>query len=435
MSSASASKSAGVTAALAPISRPERIEVIDVLRGFALFGILLVNMAPFSSSVYEFLDHAMRWPGLADQVAALAIRFFAENKFYSLFSMLFGLGLTIQMARVEERGGHFVPLYIRRLLVLLVFGLIHAYVFWVGDILTIYAVLGFLLLLFRKAKPKTLLIWSVIVLLIPRLLYIGFAGLFALASGVPEVAEAIAEQFAQQRVVYAELAAWATEIYARGTFLEQMTQRVQDNLTMYSVMPFFAPGVLSMLLLGMYIGRRGILQDIPGHLGLIRKAMVWGLVLGVIGNLVGVVAGEFSSRMEPSWLSTLSDLGMGLGAPALSLFYASAIILLVQKPVWKQRLAPLATVGRLALSNYFFQTLVCTTIFYSYGLGLYGQVGPAVGLVLTVVIYLVQIPLSLLWARYFRFGPFEWLWRSLTYGHWQPMRVERGVASPAGSAG
>ncbi|MBN1428689.1 MAG: DUF418 domain-containing protein [Anaerolineae bacterium] len=425
MSSENINASTSTSAKLAPISRPERIEVIDILRGFAIFGILLVNMETFGAPIYNFVEPATRWPALIDQIATFAVRFFAENKFYSLFSLLFGLGLTLQMTRAEERGTRFVPLYIRRLLVLLVFGLLHAYLFWVGDILAIYGVLGFLLLLFRKAKPKTLLIWSVIVLSIPRVLYIGSTILITLANGAPESAAMVAEQFAQQREFFSASAIQATEVYARGTFMEQMAQRVQDNLTMYSVMTFFMPGIFAMLLLGVYVGRRGILQDIPGNLKLIRKVMIWGLVLGVIGNLVAVVGGEYSSRIEPSWIGAISDIGTGIGAPALCLFYASAITLLVQNPVWQNRLRPLAAVGRLSLSNYLFQTLVCTTMFYSYGLGLYGQVGPALGVVLAVVIYLIQIPLSVLWARYFRFGPFEWLWRSLTYGRWQPMRLDR----------
>ncbi|MFQ5777077.1 MAG: DUF418 domain-containing protein [Terriglobia bacterium] len=118
---------------------------------------------------------------------------------------------------------------------------------------------------------------------------------------------------------------------------------------------------------------------------------------------------------------------MALGRPAICFFYASAIILLVQREAWKKRLAPLGSVGRLALSNYLLQSVVCTTIFYSYGLGLYGQVGPAQGLVLSVLIYAFQILLSVWWVRRFRFGPAEWLWRTLTYGKLQPMRSQQAL--------
>ena len=134
---------------------------------------------------------------------------------------------------------------------------------------------------------------------------------------------------------------------------------------------------------------------------------------------------SLTPRSAPYLPNQINNLLWTAGAPAMGFFYASGLTLLIQREAWKQRMAPLAAVGRLALSNYLLQTLVCTTIFYSYGLGLYGKVGPAVGLALTVVIFAVQIPLSVWCLRRFRFGPAEWLWRSLTYGTLQSMRAQR----------
>jgi uncharacterized protein len=146
------------------------------------------------------------------------------------------------------------------------------------------------------------------------------------------------------------------------------------------------------------------------------------LIVGVFGNMLYVFAGLVSNRGEASPLGLLALSGQTFGAPALSIFYMTSLVLLAQTAIWEYRLQPLASVGRMAISNYLLQTLICTTLFYGYGFGLYGQVGAAAGVLLTIAIYALQIPLSVWWLHHFRFGPVEWLWRSLSYGQWQPMR-------------
>jgi uncharacterized protein len=138
--------------AMQPVQLHERIQLIDILRGFALLGILLVNMHLFSHPVYAILLAPVTAPPLLDRIAEWFIRFAAEGKFYSLFSLLFGLGLTIQMSRAQARGSRFVPTYVRRLFFLLLIGMVHAFLIWTGDILILYALLGVLLILFRNAR-------------------------------------------------------------------------------------------------------------------------------------------------------------------------------------------------------------------------------------------------------------------------------------------
>ncbi len=150
---------------------------------------------------------------------------------------------------------------------------------------------------------------------------------------------------------------------------------------------------------------------------------VWGLIFGVIGNFLYVYFGEMGSRMVPTGAVLISTLGQVVGAPALSLCYMAALTLLAQRAGWARRLAPLANVGRMALTNYLLQTLLCTTIFFGYGLGFYGRAAAASGLVLTVAIYLLGVAFSCWWLARYRFGPMEWLWRSLTYGRRQPLRL------------
>ncbi|MEX1020401.1 MAG: DUF418 domain-containing protein [Litorilinea sp.] len=407
---------------ISPTARTERIQVLDILRGFALLGILLVNMAIFINPVYYVL--VARPPvGGVDAAVEWGIRFFAEGKFYSLFSFLFGLGFTIIMTRAQARGVRFVPLQMRRLLVLLVLGLIHAVLIWVGDILTYYALLGMLLLLFRNTSPKWLRRWAVIMLLLPLLFTVLGTASLELARMSPDGTEIMASIAEEQATYYADATAQAETVYAQGNFLEITRQRWADAIFMWTVSLFIAPSVFAMFLLGAWFGKREIFRDLPAHRPLFRRLLIWGGIVGVIGNALYAMLIMHGNRNLPDLNMLIATVGQTFGAPALMLFYLAAITLLSQHAVWGPRLAILAPVGRMALTNYLLQSIICTLIFYGYGLGLFGQVSPTAGLILTLVIYLAQIPWSHWWLRRYRFGPVEWLWRTLTYGKPQPMRV------------
>jgi uncharacterized protein len=403
-------------AALSPTDLQERIALLDVLRGFAIFGILLFNMSFFSAPLYLQMA-GMEWgSGTGDRATELLIRFFIQGKFYSLFSFLFGLGFAVQMLRAEAKGVRFVPLYRRRLLALLLIGLVHAYLIWMGDILTIYALLGFLLLFFRSRKPKTLLVWAVILLLVPVLL---IAGLVAGQASFGSAKD------------FAIMVQNSMNAYSQGSFSEIMAQRAGDALFVTIGGLFAGPGILAMFLLGAHFGRQQLFQDTASRLFRFRRIWIWGLGLGLVGNLIFTISMEYADPIRPSMWTLAGTLGYTFGAPGLCFFYISSFVLLWQNPAWQRRLSPLAAVGRMALSNYLFQSIVCTMIFYNYGLGLYGRVGPALGGGLAVVIYAIQIALSRWWLGRFKFGPAEWAWRSLTYGKFQPMRVREAVALEA----
>ncbi|MGQ0548961.1 MAG: DUF418 domain-containing protein [Armatimonadota bacterium] len=388
-----------------PIAAGERIEVVDILRGVALFGILLVNMESFGR---PFFEGPRVWEGLPDRLAAWLIQFLAEGKFYPLFSFLFGFGMAMQMARVEARGARFTSLYARRLFVLLMIGAAHALLLWAGDILVAYALLGFVLMLFRKRSGKTLIVWAAIILMIAVIANTAFV-----AGGSGPDDDGILQL----------LTARATRAYAHGTFADIFSQRLLDLVLVYLLAPLSFPHIFVMFLLGLYAGRRGLFGDPQSSRTIARRAFPWALAVGFIGNLIFVIAGDHIGRSESALADIAGSTAFLIGGPALSAAYVAGIVLLTEDEVWRRRLLPLAAPGRMALSNYLFQSLVCTTIFYSYGLGLYGQVGPALGAILTVAIYAVEVPLSNWWLRRFRFGPVEWLWRSLTYRGVQPMRV------------
>lgn len=411
------------TETVAPVQQADRIQIVDILRGFALFGILLVNMALFSQPFQSILfpaDPAMPW---YDWAATWLIHFLAEGKFYAMFSMLFGLGMILLMERIEARGRRFVPFYMRRLLALLLIGIVHAFLIWPGDILIIYALLGFPLLLFRKARPRTLLIWTVILIAVPLLFMATATGLVALGGMTSEGAEMIEQSFAATKAGYAADVARGDAVYASGNFLEITAQRAYDYSSM-GLISFFVLGfnILAMFLVGAWFGKRRIFADLDAHRPFLRKLLVWGLTVGLLGNAIYATLIMDIPRYDASLELLMATVAQGIGAPLLMLGYVAAIALLALRPAWGRRLAVLAPVGQMALTNYLLESILATTIFYGYGLGLFGQVGAAWGIVLTVAIYLLLIPFSHWWMKRFRYGPAEWLWRSLTYWKLQPMR-------------
>ncbi|MBX3744760.1 MAG: DUF418 domain-containing protein [Verrucomicrobiae bacterium] len=400
-----------------PVLPVERIETLDVLRGFALFGILLVNMALFGWPVYQLvLGNPMGTASRADAVAGWTIRILAEGKFYSLFSFLFGVGVAIQMERADAHGVPFAGRYARRLTALFGIGLAHTLLLWEGDILVLYAILGFLLLAFLRCQSRTLLIWAAVFLALPVLLYAAFWVLFAVASMLPNVAGMIEKELAAANESYARQSEENLRVFAQGGMGEIFVQRGRNVAFLYQFVWVVASMVFPMFLLGFCAGRRGILRHVGANLPWVRRVGVWGLLIGLPASGVYALGHAASDASNVNFASVVALGALAISGPALGLCYASGLVLLLQREGWRRALQPVAAAGRMALSNYLFQSLVCTTLFYSYGLGWYGSVGMAAGAGLAVVIYAVQLPLSVWWLKRFRFGPAEWLWRRLTYG-------------------
>lgn len=398
-----------------PIQPNERIKRVDIIRGFALLGILMVNMAFFSSPIiYMDVVGMDRSDHILDRIIELSIQFFAEGKFYPMFSFLFGLGFMIFIQRAEQKGLRPVPLYLRRVFILLVIGLIHAFFIWVGDILVVYSLLAFVLVLFRNLQPKTLLIWAFILLFIPVVLMALLFGLMFTGDMLIDETELTVQNKAYFDNFYT-LISQSLVAYGEGSIADIFSQRVTDLGYMYQSVILFVPTILAMFLFGVYAVKKNVFRNIAEHLSWIKKVGFWSLMIGVPLALLQLTS---SLAVDPAKTS-IHDMGhmIGylLGGPALCFFYITSFILFTQRDIWIQRLKPVEAVGRMALSNYLFQSLLCTTIFYSYGLGLYGQIGPSLGLLLTLAIYAVQLVLSTLWLKSYSYGPVEWVWRRLTY--------------------
>ncbi|HET9679736.1 MAG TPA: DUF418 domain-containing protein, partial [Gammaproteobacteria bacterium] len=353
------------------------------------------------------LEYAVQW----------LVSFAASSKFYSLFSFLFGLGFTVIMARAEARGAGGVRLFVRRLFILLAIGIIHGVLIWAGDILTAYAIIGFLLLAMNKLKPRTLLILSIVFLSLNLLFVTLVSGFMSLAS--PEGAAMMAKQAAEQKESMETAYQSAMQAYASSSWLEVTAQRWTDYSQLLIFLPFLLPSVLGMFLLGAWFGKRGFLAEPEKHLPFFRKLFIAGLVIGVPCAAYFATAGMYLDMYWPTGETWLATMANGIAAPLICLLYVSIFVLFLRNVRF---LAPLASMGRMALTNYLLQSLVWSTVFYGYGLDLFGTVGMPALVLGGVVFWLLQIPFSHWWLGRYRFGPAEWVWRSLTYGKRQPMR-------------
>ncbi|MEH7224901.1 DUF418 domain-containing protein [Bacillus sp. JJ1566] len=381
---------------LSPVMGAERIHSIDVIRGLAIFGIFFVNMPSFFAPVL-YLNPQDWWSGELNQWIQSTVDIFAQASFYTLFSFLFGFGMILFKERAIAKGYSFYPLITRRLFVLLLIGCLHAFFVWHGDILITYAVVGAILLLFHKAKPITLLIWALVLVFVPNLFLGGM--MFLAVMFDPELSA----------VMYNEqLAHKSAEIYAAGGFWEITIQRIQDWYYVNNVVSIFALVItlLPMFLLGAFIAKKKWFEGRDEDIKKVKILWLISLVIGVPMKLLPYYTAKNAAT------DYLQDT---IGGPGTAVLYATSVVLLMRLPIWKKLLSPLAFVGRLSLSNYLFQSIVCTLLFYGYGLGLYGKVELYTGFILTIVIFIVQIGLSYLWLKKFRFGPFEWIWRTLTY--------------------
>lgn len=391
-----------------PIQASERIHALDIIRGFALVGILIVNMAFFSTPIlYADVLGINLFEGGWDQTAQSLIIILFEGNFYTLFSILFGIGFMIFIERAEQRGVAFRSLYLRRVLVLLGFGLIHLIFIWYGDILTVYAIVGLFLLLFYRRSVTTLIIWIILLSTAPILLLL-LLGLLTFAFGD----ELFKDSFFIEMKEYYE---YSMYVFAEGSYSEIIAQRLLDISLMMESTVILMPSILALFLIGVLIWKKRILQDLPNSLPLIRKLCIITLAAGLVFSLLAFYIHSLIDSGTSAFQYLYYAIGL-ISGPAIALFYFTSILILLQKEFWRKILYLFQPLGRMALTNYIMQSIICTFIFYSYGLGLYGKVGPALTTLLAIIIIIIQIIISRLWFNKFTYGPLEWLWRVAIYG-------------------
>jgi len=377
-----------------PTSPAERIDAIDVLRGIALFGVMAMNVVTeFRVSIFErFLFHkptASPIDSAVETILMLAV----DLKAFALFSLLFGAGLAIQFERLANSERRTL-LLVRRLAVLLAFGLIHLCLIWNGDILTEYALAGLIVLPFLFG-PRWLLAVAALTSL----------GLYLAMQAFPPIglfpsAAAIAQDVMD-----------ANRIYATGGFLDVLAFRLREISLFVPLHAFMFPRTIGLFLLGAFAWRTGILRNPPPHLLFTVAAACTGLGAALVLCHAGgfIAGGRIGVLAEP------------LGTILLALGYAAAIIGLANLQSGKMLLGWAAPLGRMAFTNYLAQSVIFGWIFYGYGLGLFGRVGVANALAIGVAVYVGQVLFSSWWLGRYRYGPVEWLWRTLMYGAAQPM--------------
>jgi uncharacterized protein len=407
--------------AIAPVSARERIVALDVVRGVALLGILISNMLYFSQPHGALGFRQELWFGPADRFADWISMILIEGKFYPLFSILFGMGVSMQMDRAWSLGIDFKAVYQRRLFMLMGFGLLHGILLWEGDVLLAYALCGFALLLFKNRKPLTLLIWSAIFILAPSSLILLLGLALHLLSGNPAIQTAMNEFYAEDDLTRTEL----TRIFVNGSYMDVVFYRLGELIYTVMVTLFYASAFLGLFLIGMLAARKGIFVDVLNHKRMLSRIVVVCGAIGLTANFLGAWI-QMNGLVKWDYGQILMGNGIiSIFGSVLSFAYIAGLVLLIHRWPWVEFFSLIASVGRMALTNYLAQSLIATTIFYGYGFGLGGNVGRMGTIGIALLIFAGQILFSVSWLKFYRYGPMEWLWRSLAYGVRQPMVRER----------
>ncbi|WP_431121198.1 DUF418 domain-containing protein [Flagellimonas flava] len=402
---------------LAPVSNKERFVILDIVRGFALYGVLMANLVWFFSG-YGDLDESARaslpWSNL-DSFSLQWETFFVVNKFVTIFSLLFGIGFAIQLQRIAGKGKKFHLFYLKRMLWLLVFGVLHLTFLLYTDILHLYAILGIFLLFWTSLTKKQLIYTGLFFTIIaPVLVHLLMWTLPTFLGTAYDLEIVFANQW--------DVAAQRHSAFQNGTYLQIIQANLADVWAWLTTDDALTTGLGSfgLFLLGYAIGKSGILARIQGGLsqeevGRFIKVMILAFLLGV--GCQGIL------ELDLEWLANgkvhvrvIRELLWRTGVFFLALSYCIGLVLLFNRNPKSRLLHLFAPVGKMALTNYLVQSVFGFLIFYGIGLGFYGKMGPTLCIVLTTLIFIVQICYSKWWLNRFRFGPAEWLWRSLTYG-------------------
>ncbi|MDA2912845.1 DUF418 domain-containing protein [Acidobacteriia bacterium AH_259_A11_L15] len=404
------------TARQGPTAPRERIGSLDVLRGFALLGILVMNIQAFAMpqsayinpTAYGELTGANRWVWILSHVLT-------DQKMMTIFSMLFGAGILLFTSRLEARGQPVRGRHNRRMFWLILFGLLHGYLLWYGDILFLYGICGLIVYGFRELRPRWLLILGVLVIAIHTPIYLFFG------STMPHWPEKERTGFRENTwQPPPEKIEWEVTTY-RGGWLQQMDHRVRATFAFetFGLLIWGFWRAAGLMLVGMGLYKLGVFSARGSprfYAGLIAAALLVGVPVVVYG-----INWNFSHGWPPVSLFYGSQFNYW-GSLLVSLGWVGAVMLICQRRALGWLTRRLAAVGQMAFSNYFLHTLICTTIFYGHGLGLFGSVERWGQIVIVFAVWGLQLLVSPIWLRRFRFGPLEWLWRSLTYGQRQPMR-------------
>lgn len=444
MTSTPASPASGAPSPAEPVTR--RIVCLDALRGVGVLGILVMNVYVFSMPFAAYTNPLiMGGTDVLNLGIWFATHIFFDQKFMSIFSMMFGAGMIMMMQRAEARGRRFGPIYYRRLFWLLVIGALHAYLIWFGDILFMYAAVGILVFLFRHRSARTLIVIACVLLPIGMLTSFGASYYVEDAQQrVAEIEAMLAEGGTADEEQQRTLEEWEAsrpfmaptesdirkdvEAY-RGGYTEIVTHRMPTAVMMQTqgVLSFGLWRVGALMLIGMALMKLGVFtgERTPAFY---RKLMWSGYGLGLPLTVFSAFD-LYLHDFEPVYVWRYGMFANYIGSVLVAFGHIGLVMLIATTGRLQALTARFAAVGRMALSNYLMHSVILTSVFYGYGLGLYGSVPRFGQMGFVAAVLAIQLWLSPLWLARYRFGPVEWFWRSVTYWRWQAFRTGREPAA------
>ncbi len=402
-----------------PSFSKERIEIIDALRGFSLAGIVIVHLVEnyIAAPPPEAFNEAVH-QGIGDTVVDVFIGLFLRGKFFALFSFLFGLSFFIQMDKGAKKGGYFGGRFLWRLILLLAIGYVHS-LFYAGDILTIYAVLGILLIPFYRVKNAWVLgVIALLFLGLGRYIIFYFAGgpqLFG-NMGLSPDNPALLEYY---------------DTLKNGSLMDVFKiNGYQSHINKADFqIGVFGRGYLTFafFLLGLVIGRMQFFRNYLNEKKLIKRTWIWSLVLFVVsGGLMAVTFGSMGENITfDNWVAMFGLTAMDLNNLAMTLIILSVFVILYKRAKPRKWLSKFSAYGRMALSNYVFQSILGTFLLFGWGLGYLGELRNVYTFGIAILVVAFQMALSSWWLKRFQYGPLEWLWRSATFLKWFPLKRKK----------
>ncbi|KQL55542.1 hypothetical protein AN964_16880 [Heyndrickxia shackletonii] len=379
-----------------PLHKEKRISTLDVLRGISLLGIVIVNIISFNAPVLYYNPY--EWWKDGDAAVYKWVEIIFQSSFYPIFAMMFGYGSGILRDRIKEKGLTFSKIYIKRLLFLLLIGLLHAFLIWSGDILANYAIYGMLLMVLLELSGEVLMISGIMLFLIPNLLFI----LYILVNALIDP---------NTTLMYADIANVnkAFNAYTTGSYWEITKQRVEDWTAVNgsSNLFFSVFSILPLMMIGAGASKMKWLQNAKTHK---RK---W-LFLFIVSFIVGIFLKSLPVIIDSNLAFKLVQ--QSIGGTIFSFAIVAFIVLLMTNRICEKILRPIAAAGRMSLTIYLVQSIVGSLIFYHYGLGLYGGLTLLSCVMIGIFIYIIQVILAEIWFIKFQYGPLEKVWRMVTYG-------------------
>lgn len=393
-----------------------RIATLDVMRGFAMLGILIMNIQSFSMPGAAYINPTAygNFYGL-NKVIWMFSHVFADLKFMTLFSILFGAGIILFCSNADNKGKNARWLHFKRMFGLLIFGLVHSYLFWYGDILFYYSICGFLAYFFRNKSIRYLSIGAIILMLIPTLYNLGMG--MSLKYMPPEALQELSENWAPNAEnIEKELAAYL------GGFGSAFQFRVKTTVFMqtFLFLTVFLWRILGTMFIGMALFKSRFFH-LEWTEGSYKRLVLISLPAGLVVTLLGLAL-LFKYSFSFEYGMFIGNQFNYLGSAFLALGYAAVVSLMVKSIKWPSFQNRLASIGKTAFSNYLLQTFICTTLFYGYGFGFFGQFERWQQACVVILVWIFQLWISPIWLAKFRSGPMEFLWRSFTYSKFQAMR-------------